>query len=160
MERWGANESAFWRWAKSPSETQKKEIQAEFESAVEELKSHFGTALPKWGQAHQISFDPISKHFRREVSMPSAGDTHAVSPGSSDWEKGMNRQTAGASHRMVVVMSTPVKAYFGLAGVNSGSQEPDFGKSESEWVQWRDCHLHPVTYPFDWKAHAAETIRF
>lgn len=161
-ERWNVNEAALWHTLNSMSENKKTEATESFRLAMQQLVQTYGTAIPEWGNVHRIKFDHLSKQspFLLDQSLPSTGDEHSVSPGTASYHDGYYYQTAGASHRLLVEMSTPPKVMMALAGTNQTASRPDFDTPESAWLKWRDCQIQSVQFPFDWGQYKSETIHF
>ncbi len=100
--------------------------------------------FPKWESIHRAKFGHIGgqgREFSRQ-SIGTPGDENTVNPGSADWGPDGWDHRSGASMRMVVELSSPVKVWAVLAGPRAG----DFsGADRSQaWESWRTCQLVQV----------------
>jgi penicillin amidase len=132
-----------------------KEAESALMRAEQKLSSRLGTPWVKWGEVHRAGFliTEALRPFTLRVAeaLPTFGDDHTVSPGSSDWvesdDGAVFSHHSGASQRMVVEMSRPPRVYWSLPGANRPSASPlEKEKAGSPDRQaWAACQLKELT---------------
>jgi len=108
------------------------------------LPSSAEGGFPIWGQLHQARFSHLGGDHRAlsQQSFATPGDENTVNPGTSDgWSGGWDHR-AGASMRMVIEFSKPLKMWAGLAGPRSGGSDP--AQREKQWSRWKSCEWERV----------------
>ncbi|MBY0472413.1 penicillin acylase family protein [bacterium] len=107
-----------------------------------------------WGDLHVNFFRHLSTlpAFDVKDPLPTSGDENTVNPGSADWDAQNKRyeQESGASHRLIVEMSNPVKVYLTTTGLNQDLKERDLNKAGSPWSQWNKCEYMQLHFPLNW----------
>lgn len=154
------NENAFWN-ALLDGELD-AERKAEFTALFrEKLKeAHALVAHAKtWGELHQSHFTTFLGDRESTTSLPTHGDTHSVSPGTSTWNPKLKRfvHTAGASQRVLIEMSQPPRVHRMLAGANKSVKDPDFSAG-SIWTRWRDCEYEQISWNVNWNSAQRVTL--
>jgi acyl-homoserine lactone acylase PvdQ len=143
LENWKVDEYALYRLLSSIlDDNKKRELKEFYEVALKDTQGK------TWGDFHRVNFPHMSQtsnwSFSPEIS--GIGDTHSVNPGTSKWneEKMIYEQTAGASMRMIVEMSSPKpKIYLSLPGKNRNYATPS---EQNPWVDWQKCVYKEVVY--------------
>jgi acyl-homoserine lactone acylase PvdQ len=146
------NEHAFWNGVLDGEldGPRKAEFTALFRAKLKEAHG-FVAHAKNWGELHQAHFSTFLGDRDLATSLPTHGDTHSVSPGTSTWNPKLKRfvHTAGASQRVLIEMSKPPHVHRMLAGANKGMKDPDFSPG-SAWTRWRDCEYEQIPWNVDW----------
>ncbi len=119
-------------------------ISASLEEALDELLGATEGEFPSWGDLHFARFAHLGGS-ERELSIQkiaTPGDDHTVNPGSSDWDGSALSHRSGASMRMLIELSQPVRIWAVLAGPRTGGQP--YEERMQAWERWRDCRLERV----------------
>ncbi len=110
-------------------------------SKVEDLKP--------WGEIHRARFRSLidSDRLAEDKSLATVGDDNSINPGSSKQVNHEFDHTDGASHRLIVDMSSPPVVYAQLAGPNADLDSRDFESQSSAWRAWSECRLEKRVFP-------------
>jgi penicillin amidase len=100
--------------------------------------------FPSWGELHAAQFSHLGGAHRslsqQELSTP--GDEHTVNPGMTEgWNHGWEHRS-GASMRMLIEFSKPIKMWAVLAGPRQGGMKQE--ERLKSWKKWRDCRFERV----------------
>jgi len=127
-------------------------------ATVDELQT--GSGFKKWGELERTYFRHISKSgaFAQEKYLSTPGSPHAVNVSKHTWRGEYWDQRAGASHRLIVEMTSPPTAYFALPGPNRDTPEREISAQSSPWRRWRDCEYQRVRFPLDWSVVHPESV--
>lgn len=141
MEKWDVNESALYLLLKDLDSKKVSELDILYKKAIKEV------ANKDWKNFAFLTFEHLSGDNRFQYSpiLPALGDEHTVGPGTTRWSEDKNHYVhfSGASMRMVIEMSNPVKIHLNLPGKNRNYQE---SQSKDPWLQWRDCQYSQVAF--------------
>ncbi len=136
MDEWDVNESALFNILNSNELSDKKV--AQLHVLYEDAKKEVGQR--EWKDLAYLPFEHLSgdDRFKYSPLLPALGDEHTVAPGTTRWntEKKKYEHFSGASMRMIVEMSNPVKILLSLPGKNRGYQSENH---ENPWEEWRGC---------------------
>lgn len=143
-----------------------------FDSALARVKlvtDGTQTRLAVWSELHRSHFE----HWGGREAFPSEplatpGDEHTVNPGTSRRDGKYFEHWAGASHRLIVEMSSPPQVWQSLPGTledldrtpatpQATSAE---GQTRREWRQWAECQLSPKAFPYDWRGKKVTQVPF
>jgi penicillin amidase len=142
-----------------------------FDSALARVKlvtDGTQTRLAAWSELHRSHFE----HWGGRDEFPSdplatPGDEHTVNPGTSRRDGKYFEHWAGASHRLIVEMSSPPQVWQSLPGTledldrtPSAQAAPTEGQTRREWRQWAECQLTPKVFPFDWRGKKVTQVPF
>lgn len=123
-------------------------------STLDDLKVSFSNPVfPRWDEIHWNQFKHLSdqKEFGVRRPLSTEGDLHSVNPGAAVWNGHALEHTVGASHRLIVEMSSPPKVFAMLAGSNEDESERDLANPEKPWSKWAHCQYDRRVYPVDWR---------
>ena len=141
LEKWEVNEYALFNLLDELSPQQKNELEEIYQMAKEEVGDRV------WGDIHRLNFPHLSKNeswsFAEDIA--GVGDNHSINPGTSKWNssKKIFEQYSGASMRLIIEMSNPVKIELVLPGLNREYTERP---TTSPWQSWKKCQYTPVTF--------------
>jgi penicillin amidase len=121
--------------------------------------------VPKWRDVHLNLFPHISgdPRFTFEGSLAGPGDRFTVNLGTCEWKDGRCYQDSGASHRLLVEMSSPPKMVRILSGTNQNLAFRDLGQMNSPWNRWKRCEYDSLSVVLNWNQvpkDEIQTIRF
>jgi penicillin amidase len=132
-----------------------KEAEFALARAEQKLVSTHGTPWVKWGEIHRAAFSMVEAlrpfPLRLAEALPTFGDDHSVSPGSSDWTESETGAAfshhSGASQRLIVELSSPPRIHWILPGANRSSEGPlEKEKATSpDRKAWAGCRLKELT---------------
>ncbi|HLW56976.1 MAG TPA: penicillin acylase family protein, partial [Bacteriovoracaceae bacterium] len=141
MDEWEVNESALYLLLDNLDKTRATQLRPLYEKAQKEVSQR------KWGELSKLPFEHLSgnKKFQFSPVLSSLGDEHTVGPGTTRWKEDEKQYEhfSGASMRMIVEMSNPVKVFINLPGKNRDYQK---GSLEGPWQDWRMCKYFEVSY--------------
>ncbi len=130
----------------------------------EELMTALNSAAygKKWGDLHRAPFQHLSKapELDRDETLFTPGDDRTVSPGTAEWNGKIFPHTNGASQRIIVELSRPVKIYLGLAGPNVNVAHPVLAGKDSAWQKWVDCETSALEFPVNFAEKTLERVAF
>jgi penicillin amidase len=154
------NEHAFWNLLLDGEldGTRKSEFTKLFREKLTEAHALVSHAK-NWGELHQSFFATFLGDRDVQSSLPTHGDTHSVSPGTSTWSRKLKKfvHTAGASQRILIEMSNPPRVHRMLPGANKSMKDPDFSPG-SMWTRWRDCEYEQISWSTDWSSAQRVTL--
>jgi penicillin amidase len=108
-------------------------------------------SFPAWGDIHRNGFQHLSMHHLFDVmSVPTPGDDNSVNPGTTQWRGRRYEHTQGASHRLIVEMTSPPTVHAVLAGSNLDVESPRLEDSSGPWMKWVNCEQERKLFPLDW----------
>jgi len=126
----------------------------ELDLALEDLKVSPSTrsleGFPTWGERHANPYRSLAAPYfapGRTPAVPTPGDDHSVSPGTSDWDEQIGQfvHKSGASQRLLVHMSDTPEVY---------GMVPDT-ENDAILQAYHECRLERRRFPFDWnQAHS------
>jgi len=153
----GANPESLYRMLKDPSPTPelRKAVKDQFQKAIDTLTKKGSRDFPKWGAFHASLFrnpaDPeLFARQSNEKGVPTPGDDHTVDVGLSFPNMDSLEQVVGASHRLIVEMSTPPQVYSALSGPNTDLETRNLTDPNSPWQKWSRCEFQKQNFPIDW----------
>lgn len=159
----GLDEASLYRILNTgPNEAMKDTIYRTFSKGVYLARGNIPGQTLKWGEIHVAKFPHLAgEGYSPAVSwVPTPGDTRTVTPGTA---KVLGRHLvhdAGASQRVIVELSDPVRMRMILAGSNEDLETPDLAASGTPWSRWARCEYDDVKFPLDWeKVPSAEVTR-
>lgn len=144
------DDTSLYRKLQAPDEDFRKSVREELTGALDDLRVR-GSELPTWGQLH-LAYFPHMAGFDRFAAKPisTPGDDQSVDPGTSEWEDGVFRHTAGASQRLIVELTSPPRVYSVLAGSNADLENRVLSAPGSAWQRWLKCEHQQREFPLDW----------
>lgn len=141
MDEWEVNESALYLLLDNLDKTRADQLKPLYEKATKEV------AQRRWGELSILSFEHLSgnKRFQFSPLLSALGDEHTVGPGTTRWKEDEKQYEhfSGASMRMIVEMSDPVKIFINLPGKNREYQK---GPLVGPWQDWRKCEYFQIAY--------------
>jgi len=148
------DERSLYRWLKEEphllTELRGRAWLRELELALEDLRVPSSAQslheFPAWGARHANPYRSVAAPYfapGRTPSVPTPGDDHSVSPGTSDWDPQIGQfvHKSGASQRLLVHMSEVPEVY---------GMVPDT-ENDSVLQAYHQCRLERRRFPFDWK---------
>lgn len=140
MKEWEVNESALYLLLENGADELTAEVRSIYQQAIEDVEGR------SWGSLAKLNFEHLSgdAEFKYSPELSGLGDKHTVGPGTTKWDKSKKEyhQFSGASMRMIIEMSNPVKILLNLPGKNRLYQEKS---SFNPWQQWRECKFFEVS---------------
>lgn len=141
MDQWEVNESALYLLLEDLNEDRKKQLASFYQKALSEVSAR------KWSEIAQLPFEHLSglKEFKFSPVLAALGDEHTVGPGTTKWNEKTKEYEhfSGASMRMIVEMSDPVRVLINLPGKNREYQK---GALEGPWQHWRKCEFYELSF--------------
>lgn len=118
-----------------------KALNRALHETVAELSNIGKGQFPSWESLHRVTFPHLSGDsvFDRDESFFSPGDEHSVNVGTVHWRGHYYEHTSGASQRVLVELSHPVRIYYRLPGTNRSEPPNHFMTETSPWKEWVRC---------------------
>ena len=155
-ERWTINHPGFYRlMEEKPDSARQTEMIHELSGALKDI--HGAT----WGDLHRAYFEHISggNEFTSEDWITTPGNGYSVNVGGAKWKEDYYLHYSGASHRLIVEMTSPPRAYLSWEGAAEDTESRSLNKAGSSWQRWSHCAYQPLRFPLDWKAVPKTVIR-
>lgn len=141
FEKWEVNEYALYRLLDNLTVVQKEDLAKIYQIAKADVKER------TWGKIHRVNYPHMSKNTDWIFSpdLPGPGDNHTVNPGTAKWnsDKKIYEHYSGASMRMIIEMSKPVKIELVFPGKNRNYSEKD---ASTAWEDWLQCKYQEVSF--------------
>lgn len=158
----GIAESGLFRLLQSKDrERETKEILIKtFRTATDELLRIGKGAYPAWNDIHRVRFAHLSgdSDFDRDERFFTPGDQHSVNVGTVHWRGEYYEHTAGASQRVLIEMSDPVRIHYRLPGTNPSEPPKEFLDEKAPWKEWAKCTYSDATFGADWNSSAVKEL--
>jgi len=135
LEKENLDEVALYQSLLNPTQEMKKIVTLSF------LKAKQDTMGRKWSDILKVNFPHFSLDEKLNFSplQSGVGDKQTINPGSARWneDKKIYEQFSGASMRLVIEMSEPIKVFFAMPGRNIHYQKGKNGFNP--WESWAKC---------------------
>ena len=129
-----------------------KEIYPQLVLALEKLNIKSSKDLKPWGEIHFSFFHSLAGKKRFSAPrFPLIGGKHTVNVAKAVWRGDYFESRFGASHRLVVELSSPPKAWSVLAGPQRDYYPRNPNDEQGPWMKWKKCMLQRNLFPLDWK---------
>lgn len=146
-----------------PSDAFLDAVWTSFHTALDDLKVGSQGELPTLAE---VQINPFT-HFSGDSAfavppIPTTGSYMSVNPNVNAWDPKLGKyiQTAGASQRLVVEMTSPPTVNATLTGSNQDIEKPNLADPNGPWMKWKRCDLEQKRFPLDWKDVQTQAVVF